>query len=96
MLGDDISPLLDQLAQLIGDSTTLDAVRATSRPGQTLAGAFAELMTRLFSAHGLIILEPSDPELHRIGASIFQSAAENAELLTRALLDRNKELESAG
>ena len=96
ILGDDISPLLDQLAQLIGDSTTLDAVRATYRPGQTLAGAFAELMTRLFSAHGLIILEPSDPELHRIGAPIFQSAAENAELLTRALLDRNKELESAG
>jgi bacillithiol biosynthesis cysteine-adding enzyme BshC len=95
-LSDDAAALLKQLEQLLGDSTVLDFVRESYRPGQTLAGAFAELMVRLFSANGLIILEPSDPELHQIGTEIFQLAAENAEALTRSLLGRNQELEVGG
>lgn len=95
-LQDDIEPLVGQIRELVGDSETVDIVRDCYRPGQTLAGAFAGLMTRLFSRYGLIILEPSQPELHRIGAPLLRAAAENAEGLTRSLLARNKELEAIG
>lgn len=92
----DVALLVEQLKDLIGDSESLDFVRESYRPGQTFAGSFASLMTRLFSRYGLIVLEPSNPELHEIGASVFLSAAEKAEPLVLALLARNKELEAAG
>jgi bacillithiol biosynthesis cysteine-adding enzyme BshC len=53
-------------------------------------------MARLFSAHGLIVLEPSDPALHQIGSPIFGMAAQNAQSLAHALMARDKELEAAG
>jgi bacillithiol synthase len=95
-LDKDIASLIDELQELIGDSETLDFVRESYRPGQTFAAAFAALMTRLFSRHGLILLEPSDKKLHQIGAPLFESAACEAETLTQALLARNQELEAAG
>jgi bacillithiol synthase len=95
-LGDDLSVLVEELGKLIGDSEALDFVRQSYRPGQTLAGAFAELLVKVFSPHGLIVLEPADPEIHRIAAPLFQSAAKNSDLLTQDLLHRNKELEAAG
>jgi bacillithiol biosynthesis cysteine-adding enzyme BshC len=96
VLDSDLTSLTAQLQELIGDSETLNLIRESYCPGQTFSGAFAELMTRLFSRHGLILLESSDPELHQIAAPLFQSAAEKAEALNSALLERNRELESAG
>jgi bacillithiol biosynthesis cysteine-adding enzyme BshC len=96
VLADDVANLTAQLQEMVGDSEVLGFVRDSYRPGNTFAEAFAELMTRLFSRHGLILLEASDPELHQIAEPLFQSAAEKAERLTSALLARNRELESAG
>lgn len=95
-LADDLERLSSELEQLLGESVTLKLVREAYRPGQTFASAFAELMTRLFSSHGLILLDSSDPELHKIGAPLFATAVEEAEALTEALLARNRDLESAG
>ena len=96
VLDADFAQLTAKLQELTGDSETLNFVRESYRSGQTFTTAFAELMTRLFSRHGLILLESSDAELHRIGAPLFQAAAEKAEVLTSALLARNRELEIAG
>ncbi|HVH85849.1 MAG TPA: bacillithiol biosynthesis cysteine-adding enzyme BshC [Terriglobales bacterium] len=92
----DISSLVENLKSLSGDSEVFNFVRAAYRPGQTFAGAFAELMVKLFSQHGLILLEPSDQEVHSISAPLMQRSAQEVESLTRALLDRGKELEAAG
>ena len=94
-LAGDIVSLVDELQQLVGESETLDLVRSSYQPGKTFATSFAELMTKLFARQGLIVLEPSDGELHQIGAPILRSAAQHAEELTRALLSRSKELEAA-
>lgn len=96
VLDSDIEGLVSELQTLIGDSEVLGFVRESYRPGQTFAAAFATLMTRLFSRHGLVLLESSDPELHRIGEPLFQLAAEKTEELTHGLLARNHELEQAG
>jgi len=95
VLQDDVRALGNELKALIGDSEVLELVRRTYIPGKSFATAFAELLTKLFSSHGLILLEPSDPELHQIGAPLLQLAAEKADALTSALLSRNKQLESA-
>ena len=95
-LGGDVSSLIDRLEELLGDSEVLNFVRASYAPGKTFATSFAELMTKLFSRHGVILLEPSDKELHQIGVPILRSAAELSEGLTGALLSRSRELEAAG
>lgn len=95
-LHDDVASLVEELKGLVGDSEVVELVRSAYVPGKTLAAAFAELMTKLFSSHGLVLLEPSDGELHEIGAPLLRGAADKAETLTAALLSRNKELESAG
>jgi len=93
---DDLSFLVEELGKLTGDSEALDFVRQSYRTGQTFAGAFAETLVKLFSPRGLIVLEPADPEVHRMAAPLFKAAARNADALSQDLLRRNKELESAG
>ena len=95
-LSDDISSLLESLKSLFGDSEILDFAGKTYRPGESFASAFAGLMVKLFSRYGLIFLEPSDAEIHSLGAPLLQQAAQQAEGLTQALLERGKQLEAAG
>ena len=37
-----------------------------------------KLYTRIFAEHGLIFLDPADPELHRIAAPLFVEAMRRA------------------
>jgi bacillithiol synthase len=53
------------------------------------------LFTRLFADWGVVLLNASDPELHRIAAPIYRAAIERAAVLDDALRARGKELESA-
>ncbi|PYY03651.1 MAG: bacillithiol biosynthesis cysteine-adding enzyme BshC [Acidobacteria bacterium] len=96
VLGNDLGWLADRLQGLVGESETIDLVRSSYSPGKTLSSSFAALMSKIFSRYGLILLEPSDKELHKIGAPLLRSAAEYSDELTRALLSRSKELETAG
>jgi bacillithiol biosynthesis cysteine-adding enzyme BshC len=95
-LGPDVTKLVDQVRMLMGESTSVDLLRDSYKPGGTLASAFGELMAKLFSPHGLILLEPADPELHQIGVPLLESAVQHAEPITTALLSRSKELEAEG
>jgi len=96
LLASDVAPLVDRLQELVGESETVDLLRSTYKPGKTFAASFAELMVKLFSRHGLIVMEPADIEFHRIGAPILQSAIEHSDELTRALLSASKALETDG
>ena len=71
-------------------------MRETYRPGETLGTAFARLYARLFADWGVIVLDASDGELHRIAAPIYQAAIERSDELAAALLKRGEALEAAG
>jgi bacillithiol biosynthesis cysteine-adding enzyme BshC len=95
-LDKDVLGLIGRLSNIAGDSQALDLVRAAYSPNQTFSSAFADLMTKLFSAHGLILLEPLDSAFHKTSSPLLRSAAENSDALTQALISRSKELESQG
>src|SRR6266849_2046126 len=66
------------------------------RSEATYGSAFGKLFAHLFAEHGLILLDPLDARLHRIAAPLYKKALEDRDELNDKLLQRGKELESAG
>ena len=96
IFGDEVQPLVERAAQLLGDSESLGDLRDSYRPGETFGSAFARLFTKLFAEWGVILLDASDPQLHRIAAPVYRAAIGRAAELDDALLARGDELEAAG
>jgi bacillithiol biosynthesis cysteine-adding enzyme BshC len=88
--------LVAEAAKLLGDSLAADYLRESYVEGETYAGAFAKLYTRIFAEHGLILLDPADPELHHIATPFFVDALRRSAELDHAVLERNRELSNAG
>jgi bacillithiol synthase len=95
-LGDEILPVVEEAAALLGDTDVVRFLRESYRPGETLGTAFARFYARLFSDWGVILLDASDAELHRVAAPVYRAAIERADELDAALLARGQALESAG
>src|SRR5437762_4676952 len=94
--GSEIEAVAEAAAQLLGESEVVGWLRESYRAGENFGSAFARLFTRLFAEWGVVLLDASDPELHRIAVPIYRAAIERAAELDDALLVRGKELESAG
>ena len=95
-LGGEILPVVEEAASLLGDSEAAQFLRESYRPGETMGTAFARLYARLFGAWGVILLDASDAELHRVAAPMYRAAIERADELDSALLNRGQALETAG
>jgi bacillithiol biosynthesis cysteine-adding enzyme BshC len=95
-LGEEILPLLDRAETLLGKTEASQMLREAYRPGETLGTAFARLFARLFADWGVIVVDASDAQLHRVAEPIYRAAIERAEELTSALLARGEALEKAG
>ena len=95
-LGEEILPLLDQAAALVGETEAMTQVRDSYRPGESLGTAFARLSAKWFADWGVILLDASDAELHRIAAPIYTAAVQQAEKLSTGLTNRGHALEAEG
>jgi bacillithiol synthase len=94
-LGEEILPVVEEATSLLGESEVTQFLRESYGPGETLGTAFARLYARLFGQWGVILLDASDAELHRVSAPIYREAIEHAEDLNAALLTRGEALEKA-
>jgi bacillithiol synthase len=95
-LGDEILPVVEEAASLLGDTEAARFLRESYRPGETLGSAYARFYARLFAEWGVILLDASDPELHQVAAPVYRTAIERAEELATALLSRGQALDNAG
>jgi bacillithiol synthase len=95
-LGQEILPVVEEAASLLGDSEASLFLRESYRPGETMGTAFARFYARLFAQWGVILLDAADADLHRVAQPIYRAAIERAEELDAALLGRGQALESAG
>jgi bacillithiol biosynthesis cysteine-adding enzyme BshC len=96
VIDESIAPLIEQAWELVGYSDAMEALAAAYRPGRTFALAFAEFYSKVFAAHGLLVLDASGRDLHRIGGMVLRAALERADELHAALMERNEALEAAG
>jgi bacillithiol synthase len=95
-LGDEIVPVVEQAVSLFGQTEASNLLKETYRPGETLGTAFARLFAKLFADWGVIVLDASDGELHRMAEPVYRAAIERSDELASALLARGEALEAAG
>jgi bacillithiol biosynthesis cysteine-adding enzyme BshC len=95
-LDEAIVPLVERAAELMGAGEAADALVAAYRPGRTFAQAFGEFYATIFAAQGLLVLDASGREFHRMGAPVLRAGIERADELHAALVERNRKLEQAG
>jgi bacillithiol biosynthesis cysteine-adding enzyme BshC len=96
VLDERILPLIEQAWELLGSSDAMDALAEAYRPGRTFAQAFAAFYANAFAAQGLLVLDASGREFHRMGAPVLRAALERADELHAVLVERNSALEAAG
>ncbi len=94
--GPEINRVAAGFAEVLGPGEVSEAVTSSYKEGETFGSAFARLFTRLLSSTGLVLVDPLDPEIHAITAPIMAAAAESADVLDRALLERGKQLRDSG
>jgi bacillithiol biosynthesis cysteine-adding enzyme BshC len=96
LLDNRVTPLIDQAWELLGPSDAMDALAEAYQPGRTFAQAFAGFYSKVFATQGLLVLDAESRAIHGIGAPVLRAGIERADELHSALLDRNRELETAG
>jgi bacillithiol biosynthesis cysteine-adding enzyme BshC len=95
-LGPGVEPLLDQASEFLDYAPICDLLRECYRPETTFAEAFGSLMARLFAAQGLVMIDASGRDFHRLGAPALRGAITQAAELEENLLARTASLEAAG
>lgn len=79
-----------------GSAGVASILQESYRAEETYGSAFGKLFARVFADYGLILLDPLDARLHRIAAPVYHKALEDRDVLNEKLLQRSRELESAG
>jgi bacillithiol biosynthesis cysteine-adding enzyme BshC len=95
-LGHGVRAVLDQAMELLGPGPVLDLLEDCYKPDATFALAFARFISRIFAAHGLIVIDASGRDFHKLGSSVLRQAIERADELHHALIQRDKDLSQAG
>jgi bacillithiol biosynthesis cysteine-adding enzyme BshC len=100
VLDHSINMVVDQLFELLPNSEFAADMKALVkdawRPGRGFVDSFATMMTALLGRHGLIFLDPLDPELKQIAAPLYSEAARRAPEIATAIEQRSAELERDG
>ena len=94
-LGLEIDELVRRAQPLLGE-TFGNLLHETYIPAATYGSAFAGLFARIFSDHGLILLDPLDERLHSLAAPLLRDAFSRRDELNDLLLRRDKDLDRAG
>lgn len=95
-LDDGVRTVLDQAMELLGPGPLLDALEECYTPDATFAQAFGKLISRIFAAHGLIVIDAAGREIHGLGAPVLRQAILEADELREVLTQRDKQLAQAG
>ena len=99
-LDESIDAVVEELFELLPNSEFAADMKALVKkawqPGRGYVESFAIMMTSLLGRHGLIFLDPLDPELKRLAAPLYSEAARRAPEIASALEQRSAELESSG
>jgi bacillithiol synthase len=86
----------DQLRDFPFGEEVASLLEQAYTPGATMGEAFASLLRRLLEPFGFLFIDPMHPATRRLAAPMLAKAVAMAPELNELLLQRNRELESAG
>jgi bacillithiol biosynthesis cysteine-adding enzyme BshC len=87
---------LERASELLGWAPVADWLHACYAPGETMAGGFGRLLSRVFAGFGLVVIDAASRAFHALGAPALRAGIEQADGLEAELLRRSAELEAAG
>jgi bacillithiol biosynthesis cysteine-adding enzyme BshC len=91
-----IRELLDHAAEFLGGTPFFDRLQEWYAPGQTMASAFGALIAHVFVPWGLIVIDASGRDAHKLGSGVLRDAILRADELHAALVARDQELQARG
>jgi bacillithiol biosynthesis cysteine-adding enzyme BshC len=99
-LGEEIGPLLDELAAALPAAESAESIladlRAAYSPGRTYPQAFGTWMTNLFGEQGLVLVDPSDVRLKRMAHSLFEREIRENSPVSAAVMAQTRRMIEAG
>jgi bacillithiol synthase len=95
-LGENIEALLAEAEAILGGGPVFDQLAASYRQGRTLGQAFAQFISGVFAAQGLVVVDASSRGFHSLGKDVLREAIVRADELRTALNDRDQQLTAAG
>lgn len=99
-VGDRLDAALAWAEELLAFAPITEVLRAayTDADGYkaTLASGFGRLLSHVFAAQGLVVMDAAGRPFHALGASVLRAAIEQADELEIAVVERSAELERAG
>ena len=97
---DEISAAITQMEALLPEgesrSRLIKDLRECYVPGATWGESFARFMTRLFGRWGVILLNPLDEAVHRLGSRVYQQALGQAAELRTGVVESSLNLVQRG
>lgn len=91
-----VSVARERLDSLPFVDETIGLLRRHYRPDASLSEAFAGLLAEVFADEGLVVINPRDPTVARLAASVHRRAISDAETISKLLLDRGAALDESG
>lgn len=95
----DVSDLLDKLARGAGSAAfpePLALARRAYRSGNTIGGAYVELLRAMLEPLGISVLDAAHPSVRQAAAPLLRKALHQADALTEAIAERNRALLASG
>ena len=100
LVDEHVDELLASLGEALTGSRFLDyalsMLRVTYKRGESLSLAFSRLLSEVFKGKGLIVVDPSDPQLKRIASPVFVEAVLKWKDLNEAIVRSSKKLTDMG
>ncbi len=88
--------LREQLQHFPFGEEVLSLVEAAYQPGRSFGEAFRILIRSLLGDHRILFIDPLDPGVRKIAGPFMREAALKADLLSRQVMGRSKQLTDAG
>lgn len=90
------SRLREQLLHFPFKEEVLNAVEEAYQPGRSFGEAFRHLIRTLLGDHQILFIDPMAPAIRKIAAPFLREAALKADLLSRRVIERSRQLTDAG
>ncbi len=100
ILDDSIVDLHGQLPEILPETEYTEdlllAARDCYAPGRSLSEAFGRLLLHLSRGSGLVVMDPTSPELKRLAFPVYETAIRHEVEGRRHITDRTREIEAIG